>query len=203
MSGKVNISLKAGAQLSSVSIAVASQLKTRRKAAGHSLDELAKRAGVSKGILVEIEKGTANPSIAILCKVASALGVSVADIVNVADTPNMHVIEAAQMPTLWTGPRGGSARLLAGTTGRDMVELWRWEMEPGESFEATAHSRGTFEMLYVEQGQLTLWRDSEELTVACGCSVVAQTDVPHRYANDGDSRLVFTMTVAELSQSGR
>jgi transcriptional regulator with XRE-family HTH domain len=203
MSGKVNVSIDAGADMSSVSLAVATQLKTRRKARGHSLDELARRAGVSKGILVEIEKGTANPSIAILCKVAAALGVSVADIVNVADTPSMHLIDAAQIPTLWSGPRGGSARLLAGTTGHDMVELWRWEMRPGESFEAAAHSRGTFEMFHVEQGQLTLWRDGDELIVSKGCSAVAQTDVPHRYSNDGNVRLVFTMAVAEPNPPAR
>ena len=52
-----------------------------------SLDELSRRAGVSKGMLVEIEKGSANPSIAILCKLAAALGLSVADIVNVTRAP--------------------------------------------------------------------------------------------------------------------
>lgn len=39
-----------------------------------TLDELSRRSGVSKGMLVEIEKGEANPSIAILCKVAAASG---------------------------------------------------------------------------------------------------------------------------------
>lgn len=38
-------------------------------------------------MLVEIEKGSANPSIAILCKLAAALGLSVADIVNVTRAP--------------------------------------------------------------------------------------------------------------------
>ncbi|STT56818.1 Xre family transcriptional regulator [Klebsiella pneumoniae] len=93
-----------------------------------SLDELSRRASISKGMLVEMEKEAANPSIAILCKLAAALGVSVADIVNVASEPALHIIPAEQIPTLWQGPLGGSARLLAGTAGPNMIELWRWEM---------------------------------------------------------------------------
>ncbi len=81
-------------------------------------------------MLVEIEKGAANPSIAILCKLAAALGVSVADIVDVASTPTLHLIEPHAIPTLWQGTLGGSARLLAGTRGPDMIELWHWQLYP-------------------------------------------------------------------------
>ena len=50
-------------------------------------------------MLVEMEKEAANPSIAILCKLAAALGVSVADIVNVSSEPALHIIPAEQIPT--------------------------------------------------------------------------------------------------------
>lgn len=63
-----------------------------------SLDELSRRASISKGMLVEMEKEAANPSIAILCKLAAALGVSVADIVNVASEPALHIIPPSRSP---------------------------------------------------------------------------------------------------------
>jgi transcriptional regulator with XRE-family HTH domain len=72
---------------------VANRIRNWRKEKKLSLDELSRRASVSKGMLVEIEKGAANPSIAILCKLAAALGISVADIVNVSSEPLVHVIE--------------------------------------------------------------------------------------------------------------
>ena len=62
-------------------------------------------------------KGAANPSIAILCKLAAALGVSVADIVNVSSEPQIHIIQEEAIPVLWQGAQGGYARLLAGTAG--------------------------------------------------------------------------------------
>lgn len=201
MTKKVNIPTESGADVQTVSEAVSAKLKAHRKQQKLSLDELSRRAGVSKGMLVEIEKSIANPSIAILCKIAAALGISVADIVNVASAPAAHLIEAQNIPTLWTGPAGGTARLLAGTSGPNMIELWRWELPPGERFESAGHPQGTFELFHVEQGQLTVRVDKTELIVPAGCSAVARTDTPHQYANDGDTRLVFTMTVAELHPS--
>lgn len=117
MNVKVNITTDSGSDVDQVSRAVATRLKAYRKAKKMSLDELSRRASISKGMLVEMEKEAANPSIAILCKLAAALGVSVADIVNVSSEPALHIIPAEQIPTLWQGPLGGSARLLAGTAG--------------------------------------------------------------------------------------
>lgn len=198
MTKKVNILTGAGADVHTVTEAVSRRLKEHRKQQKISLDELSRRAGVSKGMLVEIEKGTANPSIAILCKIAASLGLSVADIVDVASTPTVHLIEPSAIPTLWTGPLGGSARLLAGTSGPDMIELWRWEMHPGERFSSQGHPAGTCELFHVELGSLTLMVDETTLIIGQGCSAVARTDVPHAYSNESDSPLRFTMTVAEL-----
>lgn len=84
---KVNLSTTAGADVSTINAAVSQRIKQFRSQKKISLDELARRSGVSKGMLVEIEGCKANPSIALLCKIAAAMGVSVADVVNVASEP--------------------------------------------------------------------------------------------------------------------
>lgn len=198
MNVKVNITTDSGSDVDQVSRAVATRLKAYRKAKKMSLDELSRRTSISKGMLVEMEKEAANPSIAILCKLAAALGVSVADIVNVTSEPALHIIPAEQIPTLWQGPLGGSARLLAGTAGPNMIELWRWEMQPGEAFTSPGHPATTFELLHVEAGALTLTLGETCRTVAAGESAVARTEIEHGYRNEGTAPLVFTMTVAEL-----
>lgn len=198
MKTKVNKTTETGSDIDHVSAAVSLSVKTYRKQQKLSLDELSRRSSVSKGMLVDIEKGTANPSIAILCKVAAALGLSVADIVNVSDDPLAHVIETKDMPVLWQGEKGGVARMLAGTTGPDMIELWHWEMQPGEHFASPGHPQRTYELLHVEQGTLTLTLDTRVLQVLCGNAAVAKTAAPHTYANLGDLPLVFTMAVAEI-----
>ncbi|AEW75318.1 helix-turn-helix domain-containing protein [Enterobacter ludwigii] len=198
MTDKVNIMTDSGADIAQVSLAVATRIRNWRKEKKLSLDELSRRASVSKGMLVEIEKGAANPSIAILCKLAAALGVSVADIVNVSSEPRVHVIEEAAIPVLWQGPLGGYARLLAGTSGPDMIELWQWVMHPGERFTSPGHPAGTFELLHVTEGGLTLTVEETVTQVAAGASAVAKTEAAHGYANEGENVLRFTMTVAEF-----
>lgn len=198
MSTKVNISTDIGSDAERISAALSHRLKSFRQQQKLSLDELSRRAGVSKGMLVEIEKCAANPSIAILCKLAAVLGISVADIVEVAPAPTVRVVGAAEIPTLWQGEKGGSARLLVGSSGPTMIELWRWEMQPGERFASSGHPQGTFELFHVEQGTLTLEIAEAPLEVGEGASAVARTDVPHAYANQTDRLLIFTMTVAEF-----
>jgi len=198
MKTKVNKLTETGSDIDYVSAAVSASVKSFRQQQKLSLDELSRRAGVSKGMLVEIEKGSANPSIAILCKVAAALGISVADIVNVTADPLAHLVAEEDIPVLWQGDKGGTARLLAGTQGPDMIELWRWEMFPGEHFASPGHPQRTYELLHVEQGELTLKVDEQQLQVSHGSSAVAKTAAPHSYANLGELPLIFTMAVAEI-----
>lgn len=187
----------AGADVSTVNEAVSQRIKQYRKQKKMSLDELSRQANVSKGALVEIEGCKANPSIALLCRLAAAMGVSVADFVDVGTKPTVHLIAEGEIPELWKGDKGGRARLLAGSGGPDMTELWMWEMQPGEKFASPGHSTGTLELFYVQTGTLTLGVQEHMYLVNSGCSATARTDVPHFYENRGESPLIFIMTVNE------
>ncbi|BBV30741.1 MULTISPECIES: helix-turn-helix transcriptional regulator [Citrobacter] len=197
MTKKVNIMTDAGADVSTVNEAVSQRIKQYRKQKKMSLDELSRQANVSKGALVEIEGCKANPSIALLCRLAAAMGVSVADFVDVGTKPTVHLIAEGEIPELWKGDKGGRARLLAGSGGPDMTELWMWEMQPGEKFASPGHSTGTLELFYVQTGTLTLGVQEHLYLVNSGCSATARTDVPHFYENRGESPLIFIMTVNE------
>ena len=197
MTKKVNLMTDANAIVNTVNEAVSQRIKQYRKQKKISLDELSRRAGVSKGALVEIEGCRANPSIALLCRLATAMGVSVADFVDVSSKPTVHLIAEDEIPELWEGEKGGRARLLAGSGGPDMTELWMWEMQPGEKFASPGHTEGTLELFYVQSGMLTLGVKDHLYRVKTGCSATTRTDVPHFYENQGESPLVFIMTVHE------
>jgi transcriptional regulator with XRE-family HTH domain len=176
---------------------VSARIRDRRKDRRLSLDRLAALAGVSKGMLVQIENGQANPSIATLCKVATALGASVADLVQVSGQHPAEVLPAGAPRLLWRGPKGGSATLLVGSAGPDMLELWSWELRPGERYDAEAHPLGTEELLHVVRGRLALAFGEVSYVIESGGSAVAHTDRPHAYACDGKKPVQFTMVVAE------
>lgn len=202
MTKKVNIKrdeVSGESPESIVTAAVANRISALRKAQDLTFDALARRAGVSKGTLVQIEQERANPSIATLCRLAAALGVSVADLVALAGVAqsSVQIVRPCDARTLWTGPHGGSAMLLAGTKGPDMLEMWQWELKPGERFEANSHGRGTRELIHVTGGKLLLEVEGQGTILAAGATAVAKTDRPHGYANLGKSPVHFVMTVHE------
>jgi transcriptional regulator with XRE-family HTH domain len=173
------------------------RIKTRRRERRLSLDRLAALSEVSKGALVQIENGDANPSIATLCKLAAALGASVADLVQASGQHPAEVLPASAPRLLWRGPKGGTATLLVGSPGPDMLELWAWELRPGERYEAQAHPSGTQELIHVVSGALTLAFGDVSYVITQGGSAVAHTDRPHAYACDGKRATRFTMVVSE------
>ncbi|SPD56702.1 protein of unknown function (plasmid) [Cupriavidus taiwanensis] len=59
--------------------AVGMALQALRQQHRLSLDELSRRAGVSKSMLSQIERNLANPTVAVLWRLANALGVNLAD----------------------------------------------------------------------------------------------------------------------------
>ena len=59
---------------------ISTNLKRQRTRQGHSLERLAKLAGVSRAMLSQIETGKSVPTISLLLKVADALGVPIANL---------------------------------------------------------------------------------------------------------------------------
>lgn len=189
----------ATAQEAAIAALVAERIGSLRREKKLSFDALSQLAGVSKGTLVQIEQQRANPSISTLCRLAAALEVSVADLVAPPGVGAQAVtlVSGAQARQLWTGPEGGAAVLLAGTTGPDMLEIWDWILMPNERFEAAVHGRGTRELLHVTEGSLVLEVDGTTHLIAAGMSAIALTDRPHTYANPANEPVRFSMTVHE------
>jgi len=65
----------------SVHDAIASNLRGARLAKGLSLRELARRIGTSKALLSQIENVQANPTIDVLERIATALNLSIGDLI--------------------------------------------------------------------------------------------------------------------------
>src|SRR3954466_13453839 len=91
---------------------VARNVRSARVAAGLSLDALAARAEVSKGALVALEGARGNPNLTTLVRLADALGRSVSSLMEEVREAAVVVVDADDVAPLWTGPAGGTARLL-------------------------------------------------------------------------------------------
>ena len=185
--------------LAAINGRIARSLRQIRGARDLTLDQLAKNAGVSKAMLVQIEQARTNPSIATLCRIANALGVTVSRFVENAEEPAVRLIRSSDAVALWRGSMGGAGKLFVGLDTPSLLEVWHWTLGSGEGHDGIAHPAGTREVLYILEGELTLSAGSTRYRAAATDVLVFQADRPHRYANESASGLRFLMAVAEPS----
>jgi transcriptional regulator with XRE-family HTH domain len=181
--------------IDAVSASIARHVRDLRQARGWSLDELAYRSGVSKGMVVQIEGARTNPSIGTLCRVAEAFGVNVGRLVEAPPERVVRVIRADEPPVLWRGAGGGRGRLLRGLAEPANVELWQWELAPGDGHSSDQHQPGTRELTHVHAGELTVVVDGERHRVVAGETIDYPADHPHEYHNEGSTPTNLTMIV--------
>ncbi|MFH8750770.1 helix-turn-helix domain-containing protein [Streptomyces rimosus] len=174
---------------------VAHNVKAARARAGLSLDELSRRAQVSKGALVGLEKAQGNPNLATLVRLADTLGVPVSALMQGPPEDRFRVVSADAVEPLWTGEGGSEARLMLTTSGPAPVEIWRWRLEPGEEYPSHPHQAGVVETVSVTAGCMTLVVDGVEHTVEAGQTATFDGDAAHAYRGAGSGTCHLIMTV--------
>jgi quercetin dioxygenase-like cupin family protein len=105
------------------------------------------------------------------------------------------VVDADEVAPLWTGPFGGTARLLLTNPRPSPVEVWRWRLHPGERHDSQPHPAGVTETLTVVRGQMLLGVGDSVRPLRAGETTVFAADVPHAYEGAGRGPCELIMTV--------
>lgn len=176
---------------------IGTRVRAHRQARGWTLDALAEAAGVSRRMVVSVEQGEVNPSLATLLRLAEALRIGLPALVEPAEATPVSVVRRGDAAVLWNGPRGGRGVLVATTPAPDIVELWDWTLPPGEEHDSEAHTPGTRELLHVSTGTVTIEVAGQTITLGPGDAASFPADVAHRYANTGRRTARFALTVFE------
>ena len=169
-------------------------LNVRRLRHGADLSQtaLAEKSGVSRRMLVAIEAGERNVSLATLDRVAEALDVAFSDLIQAPDERDPSRINEVA----WAGAQPGSkAVLLAKASARHGVELWEFSLEPGELYVSQADPDGWSEQVYVIEGCLSVALPDETRQVAAGEFFMFASNRRHAYRNDGEVALRFVRNV--------
>ncbi|MGA4847494.1 helix-turn-helix domain-containing protein [Streptomyces sp. G5(2025)] len=175
---------------------LARNLKRWRNERGFTLDALAARAGVSRGMIIQIEQARTNPSVGITVKLADALGVSITTLLDYEQGPHVRLVPPEQAVRMWSTEAGSSTTLLVGAEAHGPFELWSWRLMPGDGSDSDAHPPGTIELLHVVRGELTLIVDGVEHAVATGTAATFEANVPHGYHNKGAEPLEMTLSIS-------
>lgn len=172
---------------------VAGNVRRLRQGKGLSQAALAAASGLSRRMIVAIETGEANISLANLDRLAEALSAPFSELVRAPEARDGARIDQV----LWQGQAPESRAVLLGTApARLEAELWVWSLAAGERYEARPDAVGWHEMIYVTEGILTLEREGETHHIARGDFLVFANASPYTFRNDGQDLVRFVRNIA-------
>jgi transcriptional regulator with XRE-family HTH domain len=187
-----------GTLIDRVPEAVGRRIRAARAARGWTLDQLAEHSGVSRRMIVNVESGSSNASITTLLRLATAVHVTLAELVTDTSSTDTVVLTTPDgREPLWRGEAGGLAVMVAAADTPDMLELWDWTLGAGEHYASEAHRPGTRELLHVVDGQVRLTVGDEVHDLGEGEAASFAGDVAHGYGNPGRRLARFSLTVFE------
>jgi transcriptional regulator with XRE-family HTH domain len=177
--------------------AIGRRVKLERQARRWTLDQLADAAGVSRRMVINVEQGAANPSVAILLRLSDALGIGLPGLVEPPQPRPVKVTRAGEGAVLWSSQAGGRGVLVAGTQPPDVVELWDWTLAPADTHDSEAHASGTKELLQVQHGAVIVTVAGDQTTLVVGDAITFDGDRAHSYTNPGAEPARFLLAVFE------
>jgi transcriptional regulator with XRE-family HTH domain len=164
-----------------------------------TLQELAGRAGISPGLLSQIERGIGNPSFRTLHRLASALNLRVGDLLEGNAAPGKQlVVRRHARKRLQLGSEGLTYELLTpNLQGR--LELLQTAVPPGFTNENQPFVHMGEECVLVISGRLEVTVDGRTYEVAEGDAITYDSGEPHWWHNPTEDQAVIVGAVTPPS----
>jgi transcriptional regulator with XRE-family HTH domain len=157
---------------------IAAALRAERSRTGLSLSELAKRAGVAKSTLSQLEAGSGNPSVETLWALATALDVPFNSLVT-AREPAVRLTRAGEGPVLASGQANYVVRLVSSSPPGARRDVCLIHAEPGEPKFSHPHQGNTDEHVIIVTGSAMAGPADEPVELFAGDSLTYPGDVRH------------------------
>ena len=165
---------------------LAKSIRQLRELRGFTQNRLAQLSGVPRPTISTLESGSANPTLAVLTKVASALQVSIEELISPPRASARHY-PASTLP----------GRTRSGVEVRQLlpdaipgVVVERMALARGATMTGVPHKPGTREYLTCESGRIQLTASGERYVLEPGDVVVFRGDQRHGYTNLHDGPTV-------------
>jgi len=157
---------------------VSMSLRRERARAALSLTEVAKRAGIAKSTLSQLENGIGNPSLETLWALGTALGVPLSRLI---DPPrsDVQVIRAGEGAVLHAAHDPYEAVMLASCPPGARRDIYRVVAEPGDGHRASPHSPGTVEHVILGTGRAMVGPEGEAVELSPGDYLRYPGDIVH------------------------
>ena len=175
------------------------KMRQIRKVRGLSLQSVARKAGVSIGLVSQIERGLTSPSIRSLRQLGAALDVPVERFFGNGEALEEDdagiVMHPRNRRVLNLAGKGVSKELLT-PSDDGVLELMIVNVEPGGSSGSEFYDHEGEEAGLVLSGKIELWVGERYFLLEEGDSFRFTSHTPHRFANHGEiaAKIVWSVT---------
>jgi XRE family transcriptional regulator, regulator of sulfur utilization len=158
---------------------LARNIRALREARSLTQKQLSDRSGVPRPTWANLESGSSNPTLSVLVKVASALAVSIEELIGPPRATG-RFYAADQLPGRTRGGVRVGKVLPDALTG---IDIERIALPSGKAMGGVPHTAGTREYLFCERGKIELTASGTGWTLSPGDCVVFRGDQRHSYRN--------------------
>jgi transcriptional regulator with XRE-family HTH domain len=165
---------------------IGGSVRAKREQMGLTQAELARRSGVSKAMLCDVEADRKNPTIRLLGQIALGLGCGISDLLDLEDKPVFTVDRAKDQRVLVDPENKMERRILSRTMVKHGVEVLHYTYPVGSDCEGfPPHPPGSLETAYVLDGHVRLEVGGEPIELSTGDAATYRADLEHSTTNLG------------------
>jgi transcriptional regulator with XRE-family HTH domain len=157
--------------------------------------QLADLADIPRATLASVERDDANPSLAVVHKIATALGVRIDDLI-VESHQRIQAIRKASMPQNESADGAYRATTLSPPGSQHFTQLV-FHLAANSSHEGKPHPPGSKEYIYVMTGEIIIEAAGEEMYLRSGDSACFGGNVHHVYNNHSKKAAICIVTIVE------
>ena len=171
----------------------------RARTGRYTVNELAKKAGVSVGLLSQVERGLGNPSFKTLSKIANALDLRIGQLVESATVAgSAGVVRKDDRTSFKFGSEGLVYELLTPSL-RGRLEMLQTTVPPGFTNEDDPFQHEGEECVLLLAGELSVDIGGERHTLGAGDAVTYDSGRPHWWQNATDEPALIVGAVTPPS----
>lgn len=175
------------------------QLRTDRALA---LDALAEQCGVSRSMISLIERGETSATAVVLEKLATGLGVMLADLFDVPAAPALPVSRRTDQAE-WRDPDSGYLRRNVSPPGfPSPIQLVEVSFPPKArvAYESGARSTTTHQQIWVLQGTIEVTLGKERFELTTGDCLAMKLDRPIAYRNPTAKPARYAVAIVSMPE---
>lgn len=170
---------------------IASGLVRERQKTGLSLAEVARRAGIAKSTLSQLESGNGNPSLETLWALCMALDIPFARLME-PEVSKMQVIRRGEGPAVTAELADYKAILLANCPPGARRDIYLLLTQPGSERVSHPHNSGSIEHIIITQGRALVGLTDSAVELSTGDYIRYPADREHIFrALEPDTQAVL------------